>query len=119
MCSRSRTGIDIERDTKLLKRLLDNTMITVHHILRRNPFFLRSQRDRHSMLIRSTDHQNFFPLQAKIACINISRHIHPGQMSDMHRPVRIRQRRSYQRSLKLFFHTLCSLFERQRYTFIA
>ena len=114
MCSRSRTGIDIERDTKLLKRLLDNTMITVHHILRRNPFFLRSQRDRHSMLIRSTDHQNFFPLQAKIACINISRHIHPGQMSDMHRPVRIRQRRSYQRSLKLFFHTLCSLFEAQR-----
>ena len=114
MCSRSRAGIDIEGDTEILERLLDNAMIAVNHILRSDAFFLRSQRDRHSVFIRSTNHQNLFSLQTKIACINIGRHIHSGQMTDVHRPVRIRQRRSNQCSLKLFFHTLCSLFEAQR-----
>ena len=70
------------------------------------------------MFVRSPDHQYLFPLQTKVAGINIGRYIHPGQMSDMYRSVRIRQRRSYQRSLKMFFHTLCSLFEGQRYGII-
>ena len=118
MRSGSSTRIDIKRDTELLERFLDNTVVTIHHILRRDPLFLRSQRDGYPMLVRTTNHQHFLPLQTKVTGINISRHIHPGQVSDMHRSVRIRQRRSNQRSLKMFFHTLCSLFEGQRYGII-
>ena len=118
MRSGSSTRIDIKRDTELLERFLDNTVVTIHHILRCNPLFLRSQRDGYPMLVRTTNHQHFLPLQPKVTGINISRHIYPGQMADMHRSVRIRQRRSNQRSLKMFFHTLCSLFEGQRYGII-
>ena len=115
MCRRSCTGIDIERDTEVLKRFLDDAMKTIHHILRCNPFFLSAKGNRHTVLVRSPDHQNILSLQAKVTGIYIGRHIHTSQVPDMYRPVRIRQRRSNQRSLKLFFHTLCSLFEGQRY----
>ena len=118
MHSGSSTRIDIKRDTELLERFLDNTVVTIHHILRRDPLLLRSQRDGYPMFVRTTNHQHFLPLQTKVTGINISRHIYPGQMADMHRSVRIRQRRSNQRSLKMFFHTLCSLFEGQRYGII-
>lgn len=51
MRSGSSTGIDIKCDTELLERFLDNTVVTIHHILRCNPLFLRSQRDGYPMLV--------------------------------------------------------------------
>jgi len=115
MRSGSSTRIDIKRDTELLERFLDNTVVTIHHILRRDPLLLRSQRDGYPMFVRTTNHQHFLPLQTKVTGINISRHIYPGQMADMHRSVRIRQRHSNLFYLTKLFRTFAPQKENTRY----
>ena len=110
MYLRRRAGINIERNAELLERLLNNIMVTVHHILRRNPFFLRAERDGHPMLVRPANHQNLFAFQAEIAGVNIRRDVNPREMSDMHRPVRVGQCCRYQCSFKMLFHASESVF---------
>ena len=110
MYRRRRAGINIERNAELLERLLNNIMVAVHHILRRNPFFLRAERDGHPMLVRPANHQNLFAFQAEIAGVNIRRDVNPREMSDMHRPVRVGQCCRYQCSFKMLFHASESVF---------
>ena len=104
--SGSRAGIDIKRDTELLERFLDDVMVAIHDILRRNAFLLGTKRDGHTVLIGATNHQDLLTLQAEITCVNIGRHINTRQVSDMHRTVGIRQSRCYQCSFKMFLHSV-------------
>ncbi len=55
------TRIDIECDTEVLKRFLDERMITVYDILRGNAFAARPDGDRHSMFVGAADKNDFFP----------------------------------------------------------
>ena len=100
-----RTAIDIETDAKVLKRLLDDAVVAVHHILHRAPFLLGTNRHRHTVLIRAADKHDLTSLQTQVAHIDVCWHIHASQMSDMYRPIGIRQCRSNRRSFKVFlFH---------------
>ena len=99
---RSRTRINIKRNTQLLKRFFNNTMIAVNNILRRNTLFLSFNRNRHTMLIRATNKQHLFALQSQISNINICWDIHTCQVTNMHRTICIRQCRSNQRTFKIF-----------------
>ena len=70
-------------------------MIAVHDVLWCNPFLAGLDGDGHAVLVAATNKHNLFTLRAQIADIDIGRHIHPSQMSDVHRPVSIGQCRSY------------------------
>ena len=99
---RSRTRVNIKRNTQLLKRFFDNAMIAVNNILRRNTLFFSFNCDRHPVLIRATNKQHLFTLQSQISNINICWNIHTCQVTNMHRTICIRQSRSNQRTFKIF-----------------
>ena len=98
--------IDIEGDAELLKRVLDHLMITVYDILRGDALLAGTDGDGHTMLVRTTDKQHFALLQTEIAHIDISGHIHTGQMTDVHTAIGVWQRRRHRRALvSLIFHS--------------
>ena len=111
-----RAAIDIKRDAQLLERFLDDVVIAIHHILRRDTLLAGTQRHRHTVLIRSTNHQHLLALQSEVTCVNIGGHIYASQVSDMNRAIGVGQRRCYQGSFKLFLHVLAdfSFFSGQR-----
>ena len=55
MDGRSGATIDIERNAEVGKRFLNQIVIAVHHVLRRATFFLGTNRDRHSVLIATSN----------------------------------------------------------------
>lgn len=58
-------AVDVERDAKFLERIFDHLVIAVTHILRGDVLFLGTQRDGHSVLVASSDKNDFFFLQPK------------------------------------------------------
>ena len=92
--------IYIERDTKLLKRRLYQLVVSVHHLLRGDTLFAGADGNGHAVLIASAHKKHLLAFQTEVPHINICGHIHPRKVSDMHRPVRIRQCRCYKCSLK-------------------
>ena len=86
-------AIDVERDAELLKRFFNQIVVAVHHLLHRDALFLRADGNGHAVLVASADEHNLTSACAKIACVDVGRHINPGQMPDVHRPVGVRQSR--------------------------
>ena len=104
-----RPTIDIKRNAKFLKRILNKLMIAVNDILRRDPFLSGTDSDRHAMFVRPTDEHHLLFFQTQVTHINICRHIYTRQMSDMNTPIGIRQCRCDCRPLILFLlHILLS-----------
>ena len=58
----SGTAINIERNTEILERFLDEVMIAVYHLLHGDALFLSTDSNRHSMLVRTSNKNNFFLL---------------------------------------------------------
>ena len=94
-------GIDIKRNSQFLERILDNLVITIDNILRGHTLFLRLNRDRHPVFIRSPDKCHILTLFSQISHVNIGRHVNTRQMTDMHGSIRVRQSRGNQISLEL------------------
>ena len=98
-------AVDVETDAEVGKRLLDDAMIAVHHVLHGASLFLRTDGHGHTVFIASTHKQHLATLQAQVSCIDVGRHIHASQVADVHRPIGIRQSRRHRCSLVvLLFH---------------
>ena len=96
-------GVDVEGDAEIGKRLFDERMILVDNILRGTSFLAGRHGDGHAVLVGAADKERLAPAHPQIADIDIGRDIDTGQMSDMDRAVRIRQRASDEIP---FFHNL-------------
>ena len=105
----SGTAVYIERNTEFFERFFNQVVITIHHILRRASFFAGTNGDGHSVFVASADKQHLLTFQTKVSYINVGRHIHAGQVSDMHRTISIRQGGSYRCSFKILVHISCIL----------
>ena len=81
-------------------------MIAVHYILRSDALFFGTDRDGHPVLVGASDKDYVFFFQSEITDINICRHINSCEMSDMDRPVCIRQCRSYGGTFEFLFHCI-------------
>ena len=99
-----RAAIDIERDTELLKRVLDQVMITIDNLLDGDTLLAGTDRDGHAVLITSTDEDHILFLQSEIADVGVCRHIDACQMADMHAAIGVRQGRSHRSALEILFH---------------
>jgi len=86
-------GINIERNAKLFKGFFDYSVIFIHHLLRCNSFFFCFDGDGYAMFIASADKKYILAFGAQIANIDIGRNIYTGKVSDMNRPISIRQGR--------------------------
>ena len=86
--------INIERNAEFLKRVLDQCMIMVHNGLRRGMLFEGLDGDRHAVFVRTANENHILAPAAKVAHVNVGRHVHTCQMAYMHRAVGIRKRRS-------------------------
>ena len=98
------TAVHVEGDSEILKRFLDDIVVAVNHVLRCAAFLLRADGDWNSMFVAASHKQHLLALQTKIACIDICRHIHAGQVSDMHRAVGVRKCRRDGGSFEFLFH---------------
>lgn len=64
-------AIHIKRDAELTERVLDDLVVTVAHVLRRDALFLGTYGDGHAVLIGSTDENNVLLLQAEVSHIDV------------------------------------------------
>ena len=102
-----RAAVHVERDAELLERILDQLMIAVAHVLRRDAFLLGTDRDRHTVLVAAADEDDLPLLQPEVTYIDVCRDIHAGKMSYMYTAVGVRQSRRHCGALEfLFFHKM-------------
>lgn len=99
----------VERDAKALKRLAYNLVVAVNHLLWCAALLAGAYGDGHAMLVATADKQHVTFLQAQVAHINVGRHIHPGQMADVHTAISVWQGGGNQRTVKFLFHYILLL----------
>ena len=104
MGSTCRATVYVERYAKLFKRVLNQCVITVHHLLNTDALLAGTYSYRNTMLIASTDKKHRPALEAQIAYIDVGWHIHSCQMTNVYRAVGIRQCRSHCSSFELLVH---------------
>ena len=86
------TAIDVE------------VVVAVHDILRGTALHAGLDRDRDSVLIASADIKHILSPHPEVPDVDVRRHVYPGQMTDVDRPVGIRQRTGHKCSLEFLFH---------------
>ena len=105
VCLAGGAAVDVETDAEVGKRLLDDAVIAVHHILHGAPLLLGTDGHGHSMFVASTHKQNVTSFQTQVTCIYVGWHIHTSQVSDVYRTIGIWQCCRYGSSLEVFlFH---------------
>ena len=103
------TAVYVERDSELLEALLDDIVIAVHYILRRDALLAGTLGHGHSMLVGSSYEEHLLAFEAEVTHVDVGRHVYASQVTDMYRTVGIRKRRSDGRSLEFLFHYSCSV----------
>ena len=83
-------------------------MVAVHHLLHGDAFLLGADGYGHTVFVRATDEQHFLTLQAKIAHVDVGRHINARKVANMDTPVGVRQGGGNECSFK-FFHVVMFL----------
>jgi hypothetical protein len=94
------TRIDIKRDAKPFKGVLDDIVVAIHYLLGGDSLFASSDSDRHSMLIATSYKEYVFALEAQVAHVDVGWDIYARQVPDMYWAVGIRQGCGYKCSLK-------------------
>ena len=82
---------DVEADAEVGKRLLDDAVIAVHHVLHGASLLLRTDGHGYAVLIAATHKEHLTSLQTQVSRINICWHIHACQVPDVDRAVGVRQ----------------------------
>ena len=85
--------IHVERDAEVLETLLDERVVAVHHVLRRDALLPGANRDGHAVFVGAADVHHVLFLQTEVAHVDVGRHIHACQMADVDTAVGIGQRR--------------------------
>ena len=96
----------VETDAEVFEAVADERVVAVHHLLHRAALLAGTQRDGHAMLVASADEEHRLALEAQIAHVDIGRHIHAGQVTNMHAAVGIRQGGRDQSSVEFLFHSI-------------
>ena len=78
-------------------------MVAVHDVLRRDTFGFRLDGDWHTVLVRAANHNHVFTFESEIAGVDVGRHIHTGEVSDVDRTVCVWQSCCNQRAFEFFF----------------
>jgi hypothetical protein len=95
-------GIDIERYTELLERVLDHGMVLVNYFLWGDPLLPGLDGDGYAMLIGAADIYHLFPFGAEVADVDVGRDVYTGEVTDMDRAVGIWQGGGYRSSFPGF-----------------
>ena len=99
---RSRPRIDVERPAESFESVLDDIVVLVNDILRLDSLLARLDRDGHAVLVGTAYGDHVRAPQAQVPHIDVRRNVYPRKVSDMHRPVGIRERRCDKIAFKLF-----------------
>ena len=105
VCLRCGAAVDVERDAKLLKRVLDELVVAVADVLWGAAFLLGADGDGHAVLVASADEHHVLALQPKVAGVDVGRHVHAGHVADVHTAVGVGEGRRDGGALEfLLFH---------------
>lgn len=83
-------------------------MVSVYYILRSDALLFSLDGDRHAVLVAAADEKHLLALEAKIAGINVCRHIYSREMPYVDGSVGIGERGCDKRSFKIFHYFLIS-----------
>ena len=112
MNRRRSSRIDVERNAQPFERILDQFVVTIDDLLRRNALLTGFDGDGHAVFVASADPDDVAPPQTQIPHIDVRRHVHARQMADMHRTVGVGKGRRNQITLELFCHIFsCALLQ--------
>ena len=100
-------AVDVKRDAELFKRVLDELVIAVYHLLHADALLAGTYGHGYAVLIASADEYHILFLQSEISYIDVGRHIYAGEMADMHTAVGVRKRRSHGSTLEILLHICC------------
>ncbi len=96
------TTVNIERNAKFFERLLYYLMVSINNVLRSNAFLTSLERYGNAVFVGTANEEYIAVFQAVVASIDVGRHIHASQMSNMYRSVCIRQSGSNGNSFVVF-----------------
>ena len=85
------TRIDVERDTEVGKRALDELVIAIDDLLGSDALFACANSDGHTVFVATADVHHFLSFQTQITGVDVSRNVDTGEVTDMHRAICIRQ----------------------------
>jgi len=77
-------------------------VVAIDDILRRNAFFLGLNRNRHAVLVGTTDKQHFLAAHSQIADVGVGGDVDAGKVTDVDRAVSVWQGRSYRVTFEVF-----------------
>ncbi len=85
------TGVDVETDAEILKRLLDKFVVFVHYFLYADALFLGTNGNGHAVFVGAAYQKYIGFAQAKVACIYVCRNIHSCQVAYVDRAIGVGQ----------------------------
>ena len=106
MRRRRSARIDVERHAQALERILDDPVVTVDNLLRRDPLLAGLDGDGYTVLVRSADRHDVAAPQTQVTRVDVGGDIDARQMADVHGTVGVGESRSNQVTLELFRHDL-------------
>ena len=86
-------AVDVERDAQFGEAVLDNLVVAVDDVLRRDALLAGLDGDGHAVLVAAADEHHLLALGAEVAHIDVGGHVDAGQVADVHRAVGVGQRR--------------------------
>lgn len=97
-----RPGVHVKRNAELLETLLDEVVVTVYHVLRRDTLFFCTQGDGYAVLVTATDEKALGAVHPEVTDVNIRRYVDAGEVTYMDGAVGIRQSRRDEGALEFF-----------------
>ena len=86
-------AVDVEGDAQFGEGLLDDFVVAVDDVLRCYAFAAGLDSDGHAVFVAAADKHHLLALGAQVACVDVSRNVHTGQVTDVYGSVGVGQRR--------------------------
>ena len=92
VCVAGGSAVDVHGDAEVLERLLDDGVVPVVDVLRRDAFFSGPDGDGDSVFVGAADHDDLLSFGAEVADVDVGWDVDTGEVSDVYGSVGVGER---------------------------